>query len=311
MRIDLEGEGEHLWLHVEKVELGTPQAAAVLAGHYGVRPRDVGYAGLKDRHARTRQWFSVPLPATAEPPAPPGTDNLRCLEAVRHRRKLRRGAHSGNRFRLTLREVDGDRDALEADLARIAREGCPNYFGTQRFGRGDGNIELARALLGGRRLRRGTQRSLALSAARSALFNAVLAARVGDGSWNRLLDGEAAMLDGSRSVFPVADASDPTLQRRLDEFDIHPSGPLPGGGDRVVTAAAADLEDRLLAPYSKAVSALAGLRVDADRRALRLRPQDLSWEWPEDETLVLGFALPPGAFATVVLREALAVRTPG
>lgn len=305
MPIDLEGEGEHLWLHIEKTGLTTPQAASMLAKHYGVRPRDVGYAGLKDRWARTRQWFSVPAPVTAPLPPPPRAEGLCCLTAMRHRRKLRRGAHGGNRFELKLRGFRGDRDEVAADLERIGREGCPNYFGEQRFGRNDGNLELARGLFGGRRMRRGTQRGMALSAARSDLFNAVLAARVADGSWNRLLDGEAAALDGSRSVFRVEDAADKALQERLAAFDIHPSGPLPGRGGNAVRGAAADFEASVLKPYAAAVEALAGLGVEAARRPLRLRPENSTWKWPDARTLTLGFDLPPGAFATVVLREVL------
>lgn len=309
MPIDLEGEGEHLWLHVEKTGLTTPQAASTLAAHYGVRPRDIGYAGLKDRWARTRQWFSVPVPATAPLPPLPHGEGLLCLAAERHRRKLRRGAHGGNRFELKLREFRGDRDAVATDLERIGRKGCPNYFGEQRFGRNDGNLDLARGLFGGRRMRRGTQRGMALSAARSDLFNAVLAARVADGSWDCLLDGEAAALDGSRSVFAVENAADDTLQERLAAFDIHPSGPLPGRGDETVTGAVATLEASVLAPYAAAVEALVGLGVEAARRALRVRPENLAWEWPDAETLTLGFELPRGAFATVVLREILSVES--
>ncbi|MES1944188.1 tRNA pseudouridine synthase D [Salinisphaera sp. PC39] len=308
MPIDLTGEGEHLWLHVEKRGLDTPRVAGALAAHYGVRERDVGYAGLKDRHALTRQWFSLPAPVTAELPAPPSADGFRCLRATRHRRKLRRGTHAGNRFELTLRDFEGERAAADADLARVARDGCPNYFGPQRFGRDDGNLDLGRALLRGHRMRRGTRRGLALSALRSDLFNAVLAARVANGTWNRLLDGEAAALDGSRSVFAVTDAADATLQRRLAEFDIHPSGPLPGRGGDTVAGAAAAFEAEVLAGYREAVSGLARLGVDADRRALRLRPADLTWTWPGPATLRLTFDLPSGAFATTVLREIVAVR---
>lgn len=308
MPIDLTGEGEHLWLHIEKRGLDTPRVAATLAEHYGVRERDVGFAGLKDRHAVTRQWFSLPAPVTAELPAPPSTEGVRCLRAVRHRRKLRRGTHSGNRFELTLRDFQGDPAAAEADLARVARDGCPNYFGPQRFGRDDGNLDLGRALLRGRRMRRGTRRGLALSALRSDLFNAVLAARVADGTWNRLLDGEAAALDGSRSVFTVSDAADATLQHRLAEFDIHPSGPLPGRGADTVAGVAAAFEAEVLAGYPEAVSGLARLGVDADRRALRVRPADLVWTWPAPDTLRVAFGLPSGAFATTVLREVLSVR---
>lgn len=303
MPIDLEGAGEHLWLQVEKTGWTTPTLADRLAGHYGVRRRDVGYAGLKDRHAVTRQWFSLPIGAATAAPEPPAIEGVRWLAQVRHRRKLKRGAHAGNRFRLVLRDFRGDAAAADAALSRIAERGVPNYFGEQRFGRDGGNLEMARQLFDGRRLK-GFKRGIALSAARSHLFNAVLAERVRVGTWDRMLEGDVMALAGSRSVFPLAPggSEDADNLRRLAALDIHPTGPLPGRGEPAVTAAAAELEAAVLAEHAPLVEGLARAGVDADRRALRLAVTELDWGWRERD-LEVAFRLGRGGFATMVLRE--------
>jgi tRNA pseudouridine13 synthase len=305
------GEGEHLLLSVEKRAMNTAFVAKLLAQWAGVGESAVGYAGLKDRHAVTRQRFSVHLPGRAAPDVTalqggiPGLGEgqaLRVLGQARHARKLPRGALAGNRFRLVLREVDGDRAAIDERLGMIAAAGVPNYFGEQRFGREGANLANALAMFGGRRVAR-AQRTHLLSAARSELFNRVLAARVEDGSWNRGLEGEAWVLDGSRSVFGPEPWSD-ELAARLAAFDIHPSGPLWGRGELRTTGAARRLEEAALAdadaPALRAGLEAAGLR--QERRATRLRPEGLAWCWLEEGgALELAFSLPPGAYATTVL----------
>lgn len=298
------GSGEHLLLTVEKRGMNTAFAAKRIAQWAGVPEAAVGYAGLKDRHAVTRQRFSVHLPGREVPGiAALVSDDLSVLKSERHAKKLPRGALSGNRFVLTLRDVVADRDAAEIRLRAIAARGVPNYFGEQRFGRDGGNIAEALAMFSGRRMRR-EQRSLLLSAARSELFNRVLARRVADGSWERGLEGEVWMLDGSRSVFGPEPWSD-ALAARLAAFDIHPSGPLWGAGGLRSEAAARELEEAALAGET-ALALRAGLEkagLKQERRALRLKPQALAWAWPADGVVELRFELPAGAYATVVLRE--------
>ncbi|GAA3921405.1 tRNA pseudouridine(13) synthase TruD [Luteimonas lutimaris] len=313
------GAGEHLLLTIEKRGMNTAFAARLLAQWAGVGEAAIGYAGLKDRHALTRQRFSVQLPGRDAPDtaaleaaaaASGAGQALRVLDQARHARKLPRGALAGNRFRLVLREVLGGRDAIDARLRDIAGHGVPNYFGEQRFGRDGANVANALAMFGGRRVAR-TQRTHLLSAARSALFNRVLAARVRDGSWNRGLEGEVWMLDGSRSVFGPEDWSE-ALGERLDRFDIHPTGPLWGRGALRSTGDARRVEEDALADeQSSALRAgleAAGLR--QERRATRLRPDGLGWEWMDGDALVLEFSLPPGAYATTVLAALGEVREP-
>lgn len=298
------GSGEHLLLTIEKRETNTAYAASQLARWAGIAEMGVSYAGLKDRHAVTRQRFSVHLPKRVAPDlAGLESSGLRVLKSEWHSKKLPRGALAGNRFALVLREVHGDPSAIDARLEAISRRGVPNYFGEQRFGRGGDNVGNALAMFAGRRVRR-DQRTMLLSAARSELFNRVLAARVSGASWDRALDGEVWMLDGSRSVFgpePWTEA----LATRLAEFDIHPTAPLWGRGPLRSTGAAAGLESTVLGdPGSLALRAgleAAGLK--QERRSTRLRALDLQWEWDDDRTLRLRFGLPPGTYATVVLGE--------
>jgi tRNA pseudouridine13 synthase len=296
------GSGEHLLLDVEKRGMNTVFAAKRIAEWAGVKEVAVGYAGLKDRHAVTRQRFTVHLPGRDAPGLDAlQDDSLRVLHATRHSRKLPRGALAGNRFELTLRDVVGDRAAIDARIATVAARGVPNYFGEQRFGRGGGNIEQARAMFGGRRVRR-EERSLLLSAARSELFNRVLAERVTRGCWDTPLDGEVWMLDGRRSIFGPEPFS-PELAGRLARFDIHPTGPLWGRGALRTEAACRALEEAVLGD-ADAMSLRRGLEtagLEQERRALRLRPGELAVEWAAADALVLRFALPPGTYATCVL----------
>ncbi|MGB7739867.1 MAG: tRNA pseudouridine(13) synthase TruD [Steroidobacteraceae bacterium] len=303
-----DGAGNHGLLVVEKRGANTGWVAAQLARHAGVAVRDVGFSGHKDRHALTTQAFSLPLPVLF--------DVDQCLEwqgegyavraAYRHSRKLRPGSHRANRFELRIRDLRGDRSAIEASLGAIRACGVPNYFGPQRFGREGGNLRRALAWAGGDAgPRERSQRGFVLSAARSHLFNAVLATRVVRGDWNQLLPGEAVMLDGRRSFF-IAEPEDAALAGRRVAMDVHPSGPLPGRGESPATGIARELEDGVIAPHAELAALLAAERIDHERRSLRLPVREFDWTFGADDTLVLQFVLPRGTFATAVLHEVLA-----
>ncbi|MDH3758147.1 MAG: tRNA pseudouridine(13) synthase TruD [Gammaproteobacteria bacterium] len=298
---EFSGSGEHDYLWVEKTAANTDWVARQLARHAGVRPADVGYAGMKDRHAVTRQWFSVPGRGAADW-ASFAADGAVILGIHRHQRKLRRGAHKSNAFRIALRTPDagGMRQTVDERLASIAARGLPNYFGPQRFGRDGANLDLARRLFAGARLKR-DKRSIAISAARSFLFNQILSARVADGSWERILPGEVVNLDGSGSVFR-ADAVDESLERRVADMDIHPTATLWGLRSEISPGVIESLERRVAEAHSDLSVGLEQLGVKAAHRPLRLRVSDLSWD-VEDDALWLDFTLPAGGFATAVLRE--------
>ncbi|HVT31758.1 MAG TPA: tRNA pseudouridine(13) synthase TruD [Rhodanobacteraceae bacterium] len=296
------GAGEHAFVQIEKTGANTEWVARRLAEKAGVAPVAIGYAGLKDRHAVTRQAFSIHLPGRRDPDwsalAIPG---VRVMSASRHDRKLKRGIHRGNRFRIRVRDVEGSRDAAGQRLDAIRARGVPNYFGEQRFGIDEGNLARARELFAGRRMPR-AQAGFAISAARSLLFNAVLADRVAARHWDRGLDGEVWMLAGTHSIFGPEALTD-ELARRLAAFDIDPTGPLWGAGELRTSGHVREIEQRAIAPFGDLADGLAKAGLVQQRRALRLPVQNLEHAWEHDGSLVAEFELPAGSFATVVLRE--------
>lgn len=306
--VEPDGEGEHRLLHVEKRNSNTAWVAGQLARLAGVSRMDVSYAGLKDRHALTRQWFSVRLAGKPEPDwSALESPEFQVLESVRHSRKLRVGALKGNRFRIRIRALEGDTKALQSTLENIRREGVPNYFGEQRFGTDDANLRSARALFNGelKRVKR-DKRGFYLSAVRALLFNKVLAARVEAGNWNRPLKGERMMLAGTRSSF-AAPSPDDEIMERLERMDIHLSGPLWGRGERMVSGEVAALESALLEPEQFWCEGLERFGLQMERRALRIAVSDLTWN-QRDDLLELDFRLPKGCFATALLRECVDYR---
>lgn len=299
-----DGAGQHVLLRVRKRGVNTELVRRRLAEISGVRRRDVGCAGLKDRHALAEQWFSVDL-AGREPPdwAVGAGAGWEVLEAVRHRRKLRRGVLEGNDFRIRLRAVTGDATAATAILERLA-EGAPNYFGAQRFGRGGSNLDGVRRLFRGEAGKIGRQhRSLLLSAARAEIFNAALSRRVEDGSWHRPERGDILQLSGTRSRFSVGDGDDlAELRRRAARQDLHPTGPLwgrdaPGSSGRIRA-----VEEAAASDHRDLADGLESLGMAADRRPLRVTVSGLRW-WLRGDALILRFRLPAGAYATSVIRE--------
>ena len=296
--------GSHVLLIVEKRGANTGWVGSQLARAAGVAPRDVGWSGQKDRHAVTRQAYTLPWPVQAplEPCLAFSGEGFRVLSARRHGRKLRPGSHRANRFELRVRDVAGNLDELAARLAVIGRGGVPDYFGPQRFGRDGANLARARAwAASGAGPRERSVRGFVLSAARSALFNAVLAERVRRGDWNQLLAGEAVMLDGRRSFFRAA-TIDATLVERCAVLDVHPSGPLWGRGESPASGDALAVEAAVLAGETALRALLEAERLEHERRALRLRVRELHWSI-ESDVLTIGFELPRGAFATAVLHE--------
>ena len=310
--LEPDGEGEHVWLWIRKRGENTLYVAEQLSTLAGVHPRQVSFAGLKDRHAVTEQWFSVQLSGKDEPPWESlNSDTLTVVRHARHSRKLRRGALKGNTFRITLREISGDPGELEQRLGLIAREGVPNYFGGQRFGRHGSNLLTADRLFRNPKLRLSrNKRSLILSAARSLLFNQVLSARVNAGNWNAPLVGDVMQLAGSHSYF-IAESVDADLSGRVASQDIHPTGPLHGRGKNPAQGACRELEAAVLAGHAGWCAGLEAAGLKQDRRALRLGVTDLVWQWESSGELVLTFSLPAGAYATSTLREVVQADTAG
>jgi tRNA pseudouridine13 synthase len=293
------GAGEHVLLQVRKREANTLWVARALARLGACRPLDVGYAGLKDRRAVAVQWFTVPRrgrPA-AEWLGRSG-EGFEVLAAHAHTRKLPRGALAGNRFRIRVRDFTPQPEAFAARVQAIGAQGVPNYFGPQRFGRDGGNLA---DLPTDPRALRATQRGFALSAARSLVFNAVLAERVRAGSWAQLQPGDRAILDGRGSHFAV-EALDESLRARAECLQIHPTGPLWGRGAPTSSAAVAALEKRIAAGYARECALIEAAGMEQQRRSLRLAVRVLRAELSPGAA-VLEFELAGGAYATAVLRE--------
>lgn len=332
---EFSGTGDHLCLLIEKTGCTTHDVARMLAVDGGVRPVDIGWFGLKDKHAVTRQWFSVHLPgrlqglSAEEHPDPsvlstllPATgkaehllpDGCRLLALNRHQRKLRTGTHAGNAFELIIsaftpeqRFSDHDtlQQALHGRLQELVSSGIPNYFGEQRFGIGNRNVDRACQWFLGQQRRRlsRTQRSMLFSAARAWLFNHVLAERIREGTWLEPLAEEPLMLAGSNSLF--VNRGEPDLSDRLHRLDIHTTGPLWGKGNEADSCRIRErhwLRD--VAPESALITdGLEQAGLTCQRRPLRVAVRDATIEVLPDRRLRLAFSLPAGSYATVLVRE--------
>ncbi len=301
-----EGSGEHVFLQIEKCGENTDYVARLLARFAGVRQRDVSYAGLKDRHARTTQWFSVWLPGKEDPDWKQlETETIKVLHAQRHARKLKRGVLSGNRFQIRIREWQGDKALIERQLQQIKTLGFPNYFGRQRFGNQGQNVNKAFSLFAGAKVKR-EQRSIYLSAARSYLFNQLLASRILAGHWDQAIEGDVCIFDQSNSYFKI-DELDDSIIDRVNSGAIHPTGIMYGKGESEVSAQALAIEQGIINDNTLLADGLVKLDLKADRRALRVTVNDLHWEFVDESELLLHFSLPSGCYATSLLRELLVI----
>ncbi len=301
-----DGEGEHVLLRIRKTGSNTVFVAEELAKFAGIPARLVSYAGLKDRHAVTEQWFCLHLPGKETPDFSLfQLAGCEIIQITRHRRKLRIGTLKGNAFVLVLRDIS-DREAVERRLALIASDGVPNYFGSQRFGHQGNNID--RALRWSRneiKVKERGKRSFYLSSARSALFNLVTNERLQRFGPGCVLSGDALQLAGRGSWFVATDEEMPTLPARVTSGELMLTAPLPGDGDPGSAREALAFEQACLAEQPELMSLLIRERVEPARRALLLKPADMRWQWSDDRTLTLSFALPAGCFATSVVRELL------
>ncbi len=300
------GDGEHIFLHIRKRGQNTQWVAKDLARLAGVAQRDVTWAGLKDRHAVTEQWFGVHLPGKEMPDfSPLENDDVQILAIARHHKKLKTGALKGNQFELTLTGLQGE-GCLDARLAAIRERGVPNYFGEQRFGHNGGNIDQARAMFGGKRIKDRNKRSMYLSAARSYLFNLAVSHRLAAGLGEQLLAGDCVMLAGSQSFFTLNDDNplDDALRARFASGDIRLSAPLWGRGRLPAEAEAGELEQAALINMQELQQGLEANGLKQERRALLLKPEQLSWQ-READRLRLSFWLPAGSYATSLVREVI------
>ena len=303
------GHGEHLFLWIEKRDVAAEQLVRHVSRTLGIRPHDVGTAGLKDRRAIARQWVSVPA-ASADRIAALSTDAIRVLDQRRHGNKLKTGHLKGNRFSILIRDVD--RRALERAEAIgqvIERVGFPNYFGAQRFGTGGETLKIGLRLLAQQMMPTDLPRSrrkfllrLAVSAAQAHLFNRCLAARIDDGLVGRVLPGDVMQVVASGGLFLAQDV--PTEQARLQEGETAITGPIFGPRMKRAEGEPAERESRVLKEASLTIDRFAafGRLARGTRRPYTVRPGELQ-VLPEEEGVRFRFTLPPGVYATSLLRE--------
>lgn len=307
------GEGEHIYLWVRKQGLNTAYLAEEIAKFAKLPLRAVSYAGRKDKHALTEQWFAVHKPGKAEYEwdklAVPGA---LVLKAIRHNKKLRTGVLKGNQFELVIRNLSST-EGLEERLHTIHKNGVPNYFGPQRFGdsrydpRGS-NLVLAEKMIGGEEIRNRNKRSMAISALRAWLFNEYVSTRLADQYYTQPLAGDVMSLAGSNSFF-CAELIDETIKQRLEKWDIQLSAPMWGAGSLASKLDAVEYESMVASSHPKIRRTLEDLGLKQERRAISLHADNMVWDIGGSQ-LNISFTLPSGSFATSVLREVAHITQP-
>jgi len=305
---DASGEGEHLLLYIEKTNVTTYDAINRICHALGVDERGAGYAGLKDKRAVATQTISVPFELARSPDEALGLalEGVVVKNALRHRHKLKPGHLKGNRFTIVLRDVAADDvpgvvDALE----RAGRDGVPNAFGPQRFGRDGNNPERALAWLTGRapgpKDRR--ERRLLFSALQSELFNRVLEHRQAQGTWDRPLLGDVLRKSDSGGIFWCADEKEDG--ERAARGEVCPTGPIFGAKMRWPEGKPAMIEREILMaatgsddPFSRHHALGEGSRRPFVLRAVELAVEKIM---AEQAALRVRFVLPKGGYATTLL----------
>ncbi|OOR98915.1 tRNA pseudouridine(13) synthase TruD [Haemophilus paracuniculus] len=297
----LSGEGEFVAVKIRKTDANTLYVGEKLTEFVGISPKNMSYAGLKDRHAVTEQWFCLHL-AGKEPPdfSAFQLDGVEVLEITRHNRKIRIGSLAGNHFELLLRDVV-ETDDLNARLARLQAVGFPNYFTEQRFGRDGHNLTQALRWASGEiSVKDRKKRSFYLSAARSEVFNLVVSDRIASQTISQVQVEDRLQLAGSNSFFVAEQNELATLQQRLDSGDLLLTAPLIGENSLERTLCKA--EQGIIVQHQALVALMKKERMSAARRAMLCKPQNLEWQF-EPAGLRLKFFLDAGSYATALVRE--------
>ncbi len=300
------GKGEHLFLQIEKSGLSTQELITRVARDHGLQPKLIGYSGLKDKHALTRQWLSLHLPGQTSPSEKLSGDGYRVLRQARHNKKLRPGTHKSNSFVLRLCEVETLPERTRQQIDDLVKRGFANYFGVQRFGRKQDNVGKALIQLDGRRLQR-SRKSLLISSLRSFLFNQILARRIELGHWDCPLPGDVFMLRGSRSIF--SDQLDEVLLDRYRQQDITSCASLYGTGSSLMSGHALEIESGMFNAHADITACLEQQGAKLQMRALRVAVEEFSYDYDAtDQMLMLKLTLPPGCYVTTLLEHFVNLR---
>ena len=305
--IELSNQGEHLWLYLEKIDSNTNWVAKQLSNVCQVPQKNIGFAGQKDRHAITKQWFSIQLPKITDvdkiQKALP--EEISILKSGIHHRKLKIGQLDGNKFCIRIKNIKGDKQQIEKNIDLVKSHGVPNYFGEQRFGHDMGNIQKAGDwFTGNYKVKTRNLKSLLISTARSHIFNLIIAKRIEHGIWDKSITGDILQLNNSKSWFPETDASSDEISQRLNEFDIHLTAAMWGEQSTQAKADCASLETEIANQFPKYKIGFEKFRLKQDRRAMRIVANNLQYNWLDND-LELSFELSSGSYATSIIREIL------
>jgi tRNA pseudouridine13 synthase len=306
---ELAGEGEHLFLYIRKTGITTPQLIDHLCTIVGITSRQVGYSGLKDRHAVTEQWLSLHLPGCRDMPHIEDCDEFAVLGRRWHQRKLKIGSHRSNRFEVRVSGIEGSADKLSSTVDNIKQSGFANYFGEQRFGARRDNVGQALHYLGNarkaKRLSR-TRRSLYLSSLRSFLFNKLLSERIQSAIWLRPMEGDLFMLNGSQSVFN--DALSDEILERYTALDIHSAISLYGVGESRVQDKARLIEEQVFGRYDELTTLLRQQQLKLSYRSGRALARDLRVAFePDRQEMHISVELDRGVYLTSLLAQLVSV----
>ena len=297
---DMSGDGEFVAVKVRKTDCNTLFVGEQLAKFAGISARNMSYAGLKDRKAVTEQWFSLQMPGQPTPDFSQfSLEGVEILDVTRHQRKIRIGSLQGNHFEILLRNVE-ETDELKVRLDFLAKNGFPNYFTEQRFGRDGNNLTQALRWANGEiKVKDRNKRSFYLSAARSEMFNLIVSKRMELNLAQQILVGDVLQLNGSHSWFVVDESEDlAQLQQRLAQQDVLLTAPLIGEEEK----SAVDFENEIFAQHQALFALMRQERMKAARRPILMQPQQFQWQF-EPNGLRLKFYLPAGSYATALIRE--------
>ena len=297
---DMSGDGEFVAVKVRKTDCNTLFVGEQLAKFAGISARNMSYAGLKDRKAVTEQWFSLQMPGQPTPDFSQfSLEGVEILDVTRHQRKIRIGSLQGNHFEILLRNVE-ETNELKVRLDFLAKNGFPNYFTEQRFGRDGNNLTQALRWANGEiKVKDRNKRSFYLSAARSEIFNLIVSKRLELNLAQQILVGDVLQLNGSHSWFVVDESEDlAQLQQRLAQQDVLLTAPLIGEEEK----SAVDFEHEIFAQHQALFALMRQERMKAARRPILMQPQHFQWQF-EPNGLRLQFALPAGGYATALIRE--------
>lgn len=294
------GEGEHLYLYIEKRDTTTDIVSQNLARHFDIKPYHISHSGIKDAKAITRQWFSVHLPKQKELPAVPESDDFKVLEQMWSSKKLKKGVHKGNFFKIKIASVSGDIEQAKQQIEQVKHSGFANYFGEQRFGKGKKNVANAmNAFTYDKKLSR-SKKSLYLSSLRSHLFNETLVSRLNHIEWDQQAEGDCFMLQGTRSTFSEPITAE--IKQRYQDGDIHPIIHLMGEGEWLNSSRALEIEQKVIDQHTDILDVLVAQGLKKDKRPIRQLVSDLTYQFNEHD-LELSFYLPKGCYATTMIQH--------